>query len=130
MRTLQHAMMTLMLAAVPAVAVGAMQPWSLAAEAQHGQAADTQHGHAADPQAHFDEVAGRLELTAAQREALAEPFDEAFAAMQELHRLHDVIAAELTDGQKEKLAQMIHEMLGASFSAQQHGQRHHGERRH
>ena len=122
MRTLHRAMMTVMLTAVLAVAVGAMHPWTLTAEAQHGEAAD--------PRAHLDAVAERLELTDVQRETLEKPFHEAFAAMQELHRLHDVIAAELTDGQKEKLAHMIHEALGGSLSEQQHGQRHHGDGHH
>ncbi len=118
MKTLHYAMMTVMLTAVLAVAVGAMYPWTPAAGAQQGEAAD--------PRAHIDKVAERLELTDAQRETLEKPFHEVFAAMQELHRLHDVIAAELTDGQMAKLALMIHEGLGELVSNQQHGQRHHG----
>ena len=118
MRILGRAIMTMMLAAVVALAVGVHQPWSLTAEAQHGQTDD--------PEAHFNQIAERLELTAAQRETLAEPFREAFAAMQQLHRLHDVIAADLTDGQKDKLARMIHEALGGSSDSEGHGQRHHG----
>ena len=120
MRTLHRTMMIVMLAAILAVGVGAVPSWSFTAEAQHG--------HAAEPKTHFDEIAERLELTAAQRETLAEPFHEAMAAMQELHRLHDVIARDLTDEQKNKLAQMIHDVMGGSAS--KHGRDHHGEARH
>ena len=74
-----------------------------------------QHGHS-DPQAHFDKVAERLSLTASQREKLAQPFHQAFAAMEELHRLHEVIAAELTEEQKGQLREMIHTMLSHSPS--------------
>ena len=70
MRTLHLIMMTVLLAAVLAVGVG-----------------EAQHGHSADPQDHFTVVVERLDLTAAQRETLEEPFSEMMAAMQELHRL-------------------------------------------
>ncbi len=118
MRKLHQAIMTVMLAAVVALAVGALQPRSLTAEAQHGQTGD--------PEAHFNTIAERLELTAAHRETLAEPFSEMFAAMQQLHRLHEVIAADLTDEQTDKLARMIHEALDRSSVSEGHGQRHHG----
>ncbi len=123
MKTLHRALMTGMLTAVLALAVGAMHPGSLVAEAQHGHG---QHGTADDPQAHFDELAKHLELTADQREAITAPFTQAFAAMQELHRLHGVIAAELTPDQQQKLAKMMHEAMGNSMSAE----RHHGAEQH
>ena len=110
MRTLHRAMMTVMLAAILAVGVG-----------------EAQHGHSTDPQDHFTDIAERLDLTAAQRETLEEPFHEAMAAISELHRLHDVIARDLTDEQNNKLAQMIHDVMGGSAS--KHGQGHHGEAR-
>jgi hypothetical protein len=144
-----------MASAVLAAALGVMQPWNVAANtqhggqsdavqhahaagvqhghaaaAQHGHPAAVQHGHAADPEAHFDELAAQLELTAAQQEALAGPFQEAFAAMQELHRLHDAIAAELTDEQMHKLAEMIHGMFAAGLAGQHHGDDRHPQPRH
>ena len=114
--------MTVILASVLALAVGTVQPWSLTAAAQHGQGDDQQ--------AHFNAIAERLELTVAQQETLAEPFLEAFEAMQQLHRLHDVIAAHLTEDQKDSLAQMIHDALGGRSSHEPHGQGHHDEDRH
>ena len=57
MRTHHRAMMTVLLAAVFAVGVG-----------------EAQHGHSSDPPDHFTAIAERLELTAAQRETLEEPF--------------------------------------------------------
>jgi len=123
MQTPHRATMIVMASAVLAAALGVMQPWNVAAEAQHG-------GHAADPQAHFDELARQLELTAAQQEALAGPFQEAFAVMQELHRLHDAIAAELSDEQTHKLAEMIHGMFAAGFAGQHHGDDRHPQPRH
>ena len=62
MRTHHRAMMTVLLAAVFAVGVG-----------------EAQHGHSADPPDHFTAIAERLELTAAQRETLEEPFREMMA---------------------------------------------------
>ncbi len=121
MKALHHALMGIALVAVLAISVGAIHPWISAAEAQHGDAAERQHGHAAEAQDHFHELTAQLELTTEQQHSLAGPFEEAFAAMQELHRLHEVITDELTDKQTEKFAQMIHEMLGASFAEQQHG---------
>lgn len=119
MQTLHRALMAGMLVLVLAVAVGIPQPWSATAAAQHGQ-----HD---DPQAHFDLVAERLELSDAQRQALEEPFHEAFAAMQTLHRVHAVIADELTDAQQEHFTEMIHQMLGREFPVQRHGEHPHGE---
>lgn len=112
MRTLHFAMMGVMSVAVLAVALGATHFLPLTAEAQHG--------HGAEPQSHFEAVAGMLELTADQRQALAAPFQEAFAAMQELHRLHDAIAAQLTDAQRDKLREMVHERMGEAFSTHAH----------
>jgi hypothetical protein len=68
-----------------------------------------------DPEAHFHALAEHLELTPEQQQTLAEPFNEAFAAMQRLHQLHGEIAAELTDEQQAALAEMVHEMMGAAF---------------
>ena len=94
MGILHRTMMTVMLAAVAAVGVG-----------------EAQHGHSADPQDHFTVIADRLDLTSAQRETLEEPFREMMAAMQELHRAHDVIARDLTDEQKTEFAQMFRDAL-------------------
>lgn len=80
-----------------------------------------QHGHAQAQDSHFAEIAERLELSADQRETLTEPFHEAFAAFEQLHRLHDVIASELTEEQKSKLSALIRDAVG---------ERHHGEARH
>ena len=120
MRTLHRAMMGVTLAALLLFAVGAIHPWSPAL-AQHGHEGATQHGHdgaaqheATSPQDHFHAMLEHLELTEAQHEVLAEPFQEAFAAMQELHRLHEVIVAELTEEQQKTLAEMVHSMLGAA----------------
>jgi len=89
---------------------------------QHGQ---MQAGQADDPEAHFAKFVEHLELTDTQRDALAGPFQEAFAAMQELHRLHGVIAAELSDEQKEKVAQMMHQAMGGGMHMEHEGM--HGE---
>ncbi len=111
MRTLHRAMMTVMLAAIFAVGVG-----------------EAQHGHSADSSDHFTAIAEGLDLTAAQRETLEEPFREMMATMQELHRLHGVIARDLTEEQKNKFAQMFHDAMEGSASKP--GQGHHGEARH
>ncbi|TDI45422.1 MAG: hypothetical protein E2P02_07325 [Acidobacteria bacterium] len=111
MRILHRTMMTAMLTAVLAVGV-----------------AEAQHGHSADPPDHFTAIAERLELTAAQRETLEEPFREMMAAMQELHRTHDVIARDLTDEQKTKFAQMFQDAMEGSAAKNRTG--HHGEARH
>ncbi len=111
MRTLHRAMMTVMLAAILEVGVG-----------------EAQHGHSADPQDHFTDIAERLDLTAAQRETLEEPFREMMATMQELHRLHGVIARDLTEEQKNKFAQMFDDAMEGSAAKSRQG--HHGEARH
>ena len=111
MRTLHRAMMTVMLAAIFAVGVG-----------------EAQHGHSADPPDHFTAIAEGLELTAAQRETLEEPFREMMATMQELHRLYGVIARDLTEEQKNKFAQMFDDAMEGSAAKSRQG--HHGEARH
>ena len=83
-----------------------------------------QHGTASDPEVHFNKMAEHLELTDSQREALAAPFGEAFEILQQLHQLHDVIAAELNDEQKASLASMLHSMLGGG-SHESHGEARH-----
>lgn len=123
MRTLHRALIAVALTAVVVAGLGALEPWNHAALAQHGQ---PQHEGAGDSQDHFDVVATRLELTSDQRQALAGTFEEAMAAMQELHRLHDVIAAQLNDGQKEKLAELMHEAMGGSTTHQSHRDHGHG----
>ncbi len=109
MKTLHHAMMGVTMIAILAAAAGVIHPWATTAEAQHS--ASRQHGEVDDPQEHFAALADMLTLTAAQREALQAPFAEAFAAMQQLHQLHDVIAAELTDEQSEVFGNMIHKAM-------------------
>ena len=140
MKTLHRAVMTVMLTAVLAVGVGAMQPSVLTAQAQDGQAehreelrSEGQHGHGgpqhgdaqvgvpADPAAHFAQIAERLELTADQQAELEEPFSAAIAAMLELHRLHDEIGASLSDEQSGQLAQMIHNAVSGALSSVGHG---------
>ena len=96
MQTLHRALMGLTLAAVLAAGLGTVGIFGQAAVAQHGQ-------H--DQQGQAD-----------QRETLAGPLREAFAAMQELHRLHGVIAAELTEEQQAKMNEMVHGMMGAGMA--------------
>ena len=50
------------------------------------------------------------------------------AAMQELHRTHDVIARDLTDEQKHTFAQMFLDAMEGSAAKNRRG--HHGEARH
>lgn len=88
-----------------AAAVSSLALLSSASEPQH-------HGHGSGDVSHFERVSERLELTEAQRQTLRGPFEDAFDTLQELHRLHEVIDAELTDSQKKELAGMVHEMLG------------------
>lgn len=120
MRNLHRALMGVTFVAVIAVSVAMIQPWALAAVPQHGHGVEAQHGEAANPEDHFSMFAAELELSAEQQHALAEPFSEAFAAMQQLQHLHEVIAEQLTDGQQEKFAALIHEMMGASMSGHGH----------
>jgi hypothetical protein len=137
MKTLHNTLLGIGLVAVFAIAVVSIQPLIAVAEAQHTPTAeardsrpaaaqhphdgDGQHGQASEAAEHFHALVDQLALSEQQQHALAEPFQEAFAAMQKLHRLHDVIAEELTSEQREKLAAMIHEMLGASFREQMQG---------
>lgn len=117
MRTLHYALTGLMLVAVVAISAGAVQPWMSTALAQHGNGGAAQHGQAADAEAHFAAVAEQLGLSAAQQAALATPFEQGMTAMQELHRVHEAIVAELTDEQAQKFAQMVHEMMGEMMEA-------------
>ncbi|HSF15776.1 MAG TPA: hypothetical protein VLK65_09490 [Vicinamibacteria bacterium] len=120
MKTRRQVMMTGMATAALAAGVGSLQASSLVLGPQHGHS---------DPEAHFDKVAERLSLTTAQREKLVQPFHQAFAAMEELHRLHEVIAAELTEEQKGQLREMIHTMLSHSPSeGHDHARDPHGHR--
>jgi len=130
-------MMGIGLVAMLAFAVMAAQPWVAVAEAQHSHASEArhdpaeggqhthgeeaQHGHASAAAEHFHALIEQLALTEAQQDAVAQPFQEAFAAMQKLHEMHAVIAAELTDDQRERLAEMIHEMLADSFGQEPSG---------
>ncbi len=120
MRNLHRAMMGVTLVAILALSVAMIQPWALAAVPQHGHGGEAQHGEAASPEDHLSAIAAHLELSAEQQHALAEPFLEMVAAVQQLQHLHVVIAEQLTDGQQEKFAEMFHEMLGASMSAHGH----------
>lgn len=118
MRAFHRALMGATLAALLVFTVGAIHPWGAALAGHEGT---TQHGHgdaaqheATGPEDHFHAMLGHLELTEAQQEVLAEPLREAFAAMQELHRLHEVIVAELTEEQQKALAEMVHSMMGTA----------------
>lgn len=122
MKALHNTLMTVTLVAIVALAVGTLHPWSPAAEAQHHQARPHQ---APDPQAHFDHFAEKLSLTAEQREALAEPFAQADAALRELHRLHELIAAELTEEQRTALAEMLHGAMDGRMGSTHHRPSHH-----
>ena len=123
MRTLHRAMMGVMAVAILAAAVGVMHPWARSAEAQHGDS--RQHGQAEDPQAHFAAMADMLSLTETQRATLSDPFMEAFAAMEDLHRLHEVIVGELTAEQTQTFADMVHQaMAGAMGGGMDHDEEH------
>ena len=128
MRALHRVLAGLSLATVLVVAIGAAGTGLVAAHVQHGHAAE--QAEPMDPQAHFEAMAEHLSLTPTQQETLAEPFLAAFAAMEELHRLHDVIAAELTDEQRHQLAEMIHGMLGAGMGERHAQSDHDGSRHH
>jgi len=121
MKQLHYTMMGVMLVAVLTMALGVTQPWIESAEAQHGDAAEAQHGHGAGVQEQFDAFAAHLGLSAEQEESISAPFHEGFNALQNLHRLHGMIAAELTDEQQGQFAEMLHEMMGASFAVTAHG---------
>ena len=110
----QRVWMTLAVAVALIAAFGAPQSGLLTAASQHQD----------DAAAHFEAIAQRLALTQDQREQLLQPFHEAFAALQQLHDLHAVIAAELTDGQRRDLADLIHESMAASTSHESHGEHH------
>ena len=120
MRTLHRAMMGLMMVAILAAAVGAIQPWAPTAEAQHGQHGD--QAEAIDPEEHFQAWAEALELSAPQREVLSSTFIDGFAAMAELQRVHGAIVSELNGVQKEKFAKMVGGMMGGMHEGAEHGQ--------
>jgi hypothetical protein len=122
MKTLHRAMMGVLMTGVLALGFGTFGPWAGVLEAQHGEPA--QHGHADSPMPPFEHVADALELTAAQRESLEQPFAEAVAAMQQLHHQHEVIAAQLTDAQKEKFATLVHQMMGMEHGDARAGEHH------
>ncbi len=131
MRMIHRALMGGAIATGLVFAVGAIHPGH-AVLAQHGNA---QHGHdgamqheAASLEEHFHAMIEHLELTEAQHTTLAEPLHDAYAAMQELHRLHDVIAAELTEEQQKRLAEMVHSMMGSAGGG--HGEASHRGPRH
>lgn len=111
MRTLHRAMMGVMMVAILAAAAGVIQPWTQTADAQHGGQHDAAVA-AMDPQEMFEAWATELELSATQREALTAPFNDGFAALGKLHRLHSVILYELNDVQKEEFGHMLHQMMG------------------
>jgi flagellar motility protein MotE (MotC chaperone) len=128
MKSQHHTLMGIGLVAVLAICVVTTQPWAAVAgtqdsrvgEAQHSHATEAQHSHAGEAQDHFHALVEQLDLNEDQQHALSEPFHEAFAAMQKLHELHGVIAAKLTEEQRGKLAEMIHEMLGGAAAEQMH----------
>ena len=97
-----------------AVALAAAAAITVAAYHQTGPAPGAQHHQAADPQAHLDAVINQLSLTSEQRQALAGPLAELAAAMREVHRLHDVITAELSDEQKAALAEAMKKHHGGA----------------
>ncbi len=113
MKSLHHAMMGVALLAVLTVALGITQPWTPAAQAQHG------HGLSTEEQ--FDAFATHLGLTDEQRELVAAPFREGLGALQNLQRLHGLIVAELTEEQQDQFVGLIHQMVGTSFNGQGHG---------
>lgn len=134
MKTLHKAMMGMMLIGALTVSLGMVNPTLLPAwaqHAQHGEAQHPEHGEAqhgqhgqhgemqhhdtSDAREHFHVLAEQLELSEDQMHALAEPFHEAFAAMQQLHSFHAVMVEHLSDEQQAKFAEMIHEMLGDAF---------------
>ena len=130
MKSLRRAALTMItLTAVLAATVGSMHASKFTPESQQPQQTE-----ATDPESYFDEVVQRLELTADQQQALEVPLQQVIVAMEELQRLHDVIATELTDTQQGKLAHVFHEVLGGSLGEQlhggDHGQGHHGRFHH
>ena len=122
MKTVHQALMGITLVGALAVSLGFVLPHghgALHAEAQHGSA-QGQHGHAMSIQDQFEAFATHLELTEEQKEAVAAPFQEGMMALENLHRLHSMIAAELTEEQQHQFAEMVHGMVGASFTGQGH----------
>jgi hypothetical protein len=122
MRTPHRSLMTLTLAAGLAVAGAALHAWSSSAQNTHQQ----QHVQPADPQAHIDRVVEHLSLTDAQREALADPLARLRDTLDEVHRLHEAIAAELTAEQKAALADAIHNGMAGHMGTGHPRPAHHG----
>jgi hypothetical protein len=121
-RNLHRVLMGGLLIATLAVAVGVLQPTSLTAQAQD-------HGHqAGEPAEHFAMIADMLELDEAQKEELLDPMTRVIANLDELAQLHGLVAAQLTDTQKEQftgmLIQTVTERLGAAMP--HHGSGHQG----
>jgi len=120
---LQRPLMTALPIAIVAIAVvNAQQPSRHDPQTHVGrshapQAHDSQMH---DPQAHFEHVAAQLSLTAEQRDALAEPVGKILAAVQEIHRLHEAIAAALTEEQKTALRVMLHKSLPGHAGGEHH----------
>lgn len=103
-----------------AVAAGFLTTADHTAIAQHGHGAQAETQ--AEAQAHFDNLVKELELTTEQRAAIAPSFGRAFALMQELHGLHETMAAEMTEAQRAKFeAMMRHALGGATSEAHPHG---------
>jgi len=129
MKSLHYAMMGVALIGLLALSLGVTQPLMSTALAQHGHGdsaamqhgdgGEGQHGHGDDVGEHFDAFATHLELSAEQKELISAPFHEAFNSLQNVQRLHGMIAAELTDAQQQQLQQMVHEMLGTLLQEHQ-----------
>jgi hypothetical protein len=112
MKNLHNAMRGIALAAVLAVSLGFAYPSTPVAEAQHG--------HGMGMQEQFDAFSSHLELTDHQIEAVAAPFQEGLAALENLHRLHGLIMAELSEEQQQQYTEMVQDMVGSSFTGQSH----------
>jgi hypothetical protein len=129
MKALHTALMGTLIVGMAAVALGTIHPGIGVATAQHGHGSAGQQDEAQDPAAHMEHLATQLELTAEQREQLAEPLHAAFAAMQELHQAHAVISEGLTEEQRTRMAAMMHEMMGGMMGGDMHedGAHHEGD---
>jgi len=125
---LQRSLMTLTLAVGLVAAAATLHAWSATAQnlhEQHQQHGQPVHPQTHDPQAHVDRMVEHLSLTDGQRDALAEPLAQLVTALQELHRLHEAIATELTDQQK-AMAGGLHEGMAGHHGAGHPRPSHHG----
>lgn len=115
MRTLHQTLMGLTLVGLLCAGAGFLIPG--------GATATAQHGHPAQPeaQAHFDAMVEQLELSDDQRAAIAPLFGRGYTLMLELHEIHASMAAEMNEEQRERFAQMVHDMLGGPI-APPHGE--------